>query len=62
MVGGGYRSRSNLLRTVTSEVNHYIRGDRRQFIVTNPEAVKISPKNRQRIVEVYIYLFINRLS
>ncbi|XLQ12482.1 MAG: ABC-ATPase domain-containing protein [cyanobacterium endosymbiont of Epithemia adnata isolate EadnSB Bon19] len=34
-------------------------GDRLLFIVTNPEVVKISPKNRRSIVGVNISPFIN---
>jgi predicted ABC-class ATPase len=59
-MGDGYHhGRSTLLRTVASKVYNHIPGDRLLFIVTNPEVVKISPKNRRSIVGVNISPFIN---
>ncbi len=61
IVGGGYHGKSTLLRAIELGVYNHIPGDGREFVVTNPEAVKIRAEDGRSIAEVNISPFINQL-
>jgi predicted ABC-class ATPase len=61
IVGGGYQGKSTLLRAIELGIYHHIPGDGREFVVTNPSAVKIRAEDGRSIVGVNISAFINQL-
>ena len=54
IVGGGYHGKSTLLRALELGVYNHIPGDGRDFVVTNPYAVKIRAEDGRRIEGVDI--------
>src|SRR4028118_1738590 len=61
IVGGGYHGKSTLLRAIELGVYNRIPGDGREFVVTNPAAVKIRAEDGRRVAGVEISPFINHL-
>jgi len=61
IVGGGYHGKSTLLRALELGIYNHIPGDGREFVVTNPNAVKIRAEDGRRIEKVDISPFINNL-
>jgi predicted ABC-class ATPase len=61
IVGGGYHGKSTLLRSIELGVYNHIPGDGREFVVTNPAAVKIRAEDGRSIAGVDISPFINQL-
>ncbi len=61
IVGGGYHGKSTLLRAIELGVYNRIPGDGREFVVTNPTAVKIRAEDGRSIAGVNISPFINQL-
>ncbi|HLO51920.1 MAG TPA: ABC-ATPase domain-containing protein [Kamptonema sp.] len=61
IVGGGYHGKSTLLRAIELGVYNHIPGDGREFVVTNPGAVKIRAEDGRSVVGVDISPFINQL-
>jgi len=61
IVGGGYHGKSTLLRAIEHGVYNHIPGDGREFVVTNPNAVKIRAEDGRRIEKVDISPFISNL-
>lgn len=61
VVGGGYHGKSTLVRALELGVYDHIPGDGREFVVTNPYAVKIRAEDGRRIEKVDISPFINNL-
>jgi predicted ABC-class ATPase len=61
IVGGGYHGKSTLLRAIELGVYNHIPGDGREFVVTNPAAVKIRAEDGRSIAGVDISPFINHL-
>lgn len=61
IVGGGYHGKSTLLRAIELGVYNHLPGDGREYVVTNPQAVKIRAEDGRSIVGVDISPFINRL-
>ncbi|MBE9186118.1 ABC-ATPase domain-containing protein [Microcoleus sp. LEGE 07076] len=61
IVGGGYHGKSTLLRAIELGVYNRIPGDGREFVVTNPGAVKIRAEDGRSVAGVNISPFINRL-
>ena len=61
IVGGGYHGKSTLLKAIELGVYNQIPGDGREFVVTNPTAVKIRAEDGRSIVGVDISPFINQL-
>ncbi len=61
IVGGGYHGKSTLLRAMELGVYNRIPGDGREFVVTNPAAVKIRAEDGRSIAGVNISPFINQL-
>ncbi len=61
IVGGGYHGKSTLLKALESGIYNHIPGDGREFVVTNPNAVKIRAEDGRRIEKVDISAFIHNL-
>ncbi|MEG3919281.1 ABC-ATPase domain-containing protein [Microcoleus sp. T3_A4] len=61
IVGGGYHGKSTLLRAIELGVYNRISGDGREFVVTNPAAVKIRAEDGRSVAGVDISAFINHL-
>jgi predicted ABC-class ATPase len=61
IVGGGYHGKSTLLKAVSQGIYNHIPGDGREFVVTNPNAVRIRAEDGRRIEKVDISPFISNL-
>ena len=61
IVGGGYHGKSTLLSALQLGVYNHIPGDGREFVVTDPGAVKIRAEDGRRIERVCITPFISNL-
>ncbi|MEG3901702.1 ABC-ATPase domain-containing protein [Microcoleus sp. B4-C5] len=61
IVGGGYHGKSTLLRAIELGVYNRIPEDGREFVVTNPAAVKIRAEDGRSVAGVDISPFINHL-
>jgi predicted ABC-class ATPase len=61
IVGGGYHGKSTLLQALELGVYNHIFGDGREFVITNPAAVKIRAEDGRSVAGVDISPFINRL-
>ncbi len=61
IVGGGYHGKSTLLRAIATGIYNHVPGDGRDYVVTDPTAVKIRAEDGRSIVGVNISPFINRL-
>ncbi|MBD2068423.1 ABC-ATPase domain-containing protein [Leptolyngbya sp. FACHB-671] len=61
IVGGGYHGKSTLLKAIALGIYNHIPGDGREFVVTNPAAVKIRAEDGRSIAGVNISPFINHL-
>jgi len=61
VTGGGYHGKSTLLRAVECGIWSHIPGDGREFVITDPAAVKIRSEDGRRIESVDISPFINNL-
>ena len=61
IVGGGYHGKSTLLQAIELGVYPHIRGDGREFVLTDPEAMKIRAEDGRGVEKVNISPFINNL-
>ena len=61
IVGGGYHGKSTLLKTLERCVYPHIPTDGREYVITNPNAVKIRAEDGRRIEKVNIDPFITNL-
>ena len=61
IVGGGFHGKSTLLNAVEEGIYNHIPDDGRDFVVTDPAAVKIRSEDGRRIEQVDISPFINNL-
>lgn len=61
IVGGGYHGKSTLLNAIELGIYNHIPGDGREFVVTNPAAVKIRAEDGRSVAGVDISPFINQL-
>lgn len=61
IVGGGYHGKSTLLRALERGVYPHIPGDGREWVVTDPAAVKIRAEDGRRVERVNITPFITNL-
>ncbi|SER48173.1 Predicted ATPase of the ABC class [Gracilibacillus ureilyticus] len=61
IVGGGYHGKSTLLQAIERGVYHHIRGDGREYVLTDENAVKIRAEDGRQINAVNISMFINNL-
>lgn len=61
IVGGGFHGKSTLLKSIELGVYNHIPGDGREYVVTNPTAIKIRAEDGRNIVKVNISPFISNL-
>jgi len=61
VVGGGYHGKSTLLRALEVGVYPHVPDDGRDFVVTDPDAVKVRAEDRRRVEQVSITPFISGL-
>eukprot|EP00920_Eleutheroschizon_duboscqi_P007018 GHVT01016272.1.p1 GENE.GHVT01016272.1~~GHVT01016272.1.p1 ORF type:complete len:646 (-),score=22.36 GHVT01016272.1:1381-3318(-) len=61
IVGGGFHGKSTLLRALELGVYNRIRGDGREFVVLDPNSVKIRAEDGRSVCNVDISPFINHL-
>lgn len=61
IVGGGYHGKSTLLNALERGVYHHIKADGREYVLTDPNAVKIRAEDGRSISNVNISPFINHL-
>ncbi|MGI0492411.1 ABC-ATPase domain-containing protein [Alkalinema pantanalense CENA528] len=61
IVGGGYHGKSTLLRAIERGIYNHIPGDGREWVVTNPTAMKIRAEDGRRIPPIDLSPFINHL-
>ena len=61
IVGGGYHGKSTLLGALEKGVYDHIRGDGREYVITDGTAVKVRAEDGRSITDVDISLFIRDL-
>ena len=61
IVGGGYHGKSTLLKALEMGVYPHIAGDGREYVITDPAAVKIRAEDGRSIKHTDISMFINDL-
>lgn len=61
VVGGGYHGKSTLLRALEQAVYPHVPDDGRDYVVTDPDAVKVRAEDRRRVERVSITPFISDL-
>ncbi|MCP8615290.1 ABC-ATPase domain-containing protein [Salirhabdus salicampi] len=61
IVGGGYHGKSTLLNAIERGVYHHIHGDGREYVLTDPHAVKVRAEDGRSVTTVNISPFINNL-
>src|SRR5699024_2460097 len=61
IVGGGYHGKSTILEAVERGVYFHTKGDGREYVITDPGAVKIRAEDGRKITGVNISPFIQNL-
>eukprot|EP01127_Copromyxa_protea_P016328 TRINITY_DN4829_c0_g1_i2.p1 TRINITY_DN4829_c0_g1~~TRINITY_DN4829_c0_g1_i2.p1 ORF type:complete len:582 (-),score=96.68 TRINITY_DN4829_c0_g1_i2:61-1806(-) len=61
IVGGGFNGKTTLLEAIQSGVYNKVVGDGREYVVTDPTAVKIRAEDGRSVTKVDISTFINNL-
>lgn len=61
IVGGGYHGKSTLLQAMEHGVYPHIKGDGREYVLTDPAAVKVRAEDGRQVTGVDISPFINDL-
>ncbi|MRG27441.1 ABC-ATPase domain-containing protein [Laceyella tengchongensis] len=61
IVGGGYHGKSTLLQAMERGVYNHIEGDGREYVLTDPDTVKVRAEDGRRVERVNISPFINQL-
>lgn len=61
IVGGGYHGKSTLLKALELGVYNHIKGDGREFVITDETAVKLRAEDGRSIQKADISMFINHL-
>ena len=61
IVGGGYHGKSTLLFALQDGVYRHVPGDGREYVITDPTAVKLRSEDGRFIKDVDISMFINHL-
>jgi predicted ABC-class ATPase len=61
IVGGGYHGKSTLLRAIERGIYNHIPQDGRDYVVTEPSAIKIRAEDGRSIQQVNLSAFINHL-
>ena len=59
IVGGGYHGKSTLLKALELGVYDHIKGDGREFVITDLTAMKIRAEDGRSITNTDISMFIN---
>jgi predicted ABC-class ATPase len=58
ITGGGYSGKSTLLDAISEGIYNHIRGDGREYVITDPSAIKISAEDGRSIRNLNISAFI----
>lgn len=61
IVGGGYHGKSTLLQAIERGIYNHIRGDGREFVLTQATACKVRAEDGRRVEKVNISPFISNL-
>lgn len=61
IVGGGYHGKSTLLKALELGVYNHIKGDGREYVITDETAMKLRAEDGRSIQKVDISMFINHL-
>lgn len=61
ITGGGYHGKSTLLKAIELGIYNHIPGDGREYVVSNPNSVKIMAENGRSVQSVDISPFISNL-
>ena len=61
IVGGGFHGKSTMLRALEVGVYNHVKGDGREFVVTDEKSVKIRAEDRRSVTDVCIAPFINNI-
>ncbi|WP_156288753.1 ABC-ATPase domain-containing protein [Oceanobacillus salinisoli] len=61
IIGGGYHGKSTFLQAIERGVYSHTKGDGREFVLTDPDAMKIRAEDGRKISGVNISPFINNL-
>lgn len=61
IAGGGYHGKSTLLKALERGVYDHVAGDGREYVITDPTAMKIRAEDGRKITDVDISLFISNL-
>jgi predicted ABC-class ATPase len=61
IVGGGYHGKSTLLKAIERGVYDHVEGDGREYVLTDPDAVKVRAEDGRRVEKVNISPFIGNL-
>jgi predicted ABC-class ATPase len=61
IVGGGYHGKSTILNALELGIYNHLPGDGREFVVSNPQTVKIRAEDGRRIEKTCISPFISNL-
>ena len=61
IAGGGYHGKSTLLKALERGVYDHAAGDGREYVITDPTAMKIRAEDGRKITDVDVSLFINNL-
>ncbi|CQR47109.1 putative ATPase of the ABC class [Paraliobacillus sp. PM-2] len=61
IVGGGYHGKSTLLSAIERGVYNHIKGDGREYVLTDPDAVKVRAEDGRKVTGVNISPFIKDL-
>lgn len=61
IVGGGYHGKSTLLQAIERGVYDHVKGDGREFVLTDPSAYKIRAEDGRKVTSVNISPFIQNL-
>lgn len=61
IVGGGYHGKSTLLEAIQLGVYNHIKGDGREYVITDEDAIKIRAEDGRSICNTDIQMFIDNL-
>lgn len=61
IVGGGYHGKSTLLQAIERGVYPHVQGDGREYVLTDPNAMKVRAEDGRQVTNVNISPFINHL-